>query len=135
MMDTQRRRERGQELVEYALLLPIFLLLLMVLLDMGRAIYYYSTVQNAARAGARYGIVHTNDTAGVAAAARQIAVGLDPANFTVTVVWDITPAGSIPDTVNVRVAYHFDIITPIIGTLIGSNQIFLVGRATMQLEQ
>lgn len=135
MMNTLRRRERGQELVEYALLLPIFLLLLMVLLDMGRVIYYYSTVQNAARAGARYGIVHTNDTVGVAAAARQIAVGLNPANFTVTVVWDITPGGSVPDTVNVRIAYHFDIMTPIVGTLIGSNQIFLVGRSTMQLEQ
>ena len=59
MMIAHRSRQRGQELVEYALALPLFLLLVMGILDIGRATYYYSSIHNSAREGARYGVVHS----------------------------------------------------------------------------
>ena len=46
-------RERGQTLVEFALVLPIFLLVVFGLIDVGRAVYTNSTLSQAAREGAR----------------------------------------------------------------------------------
>ena len=51
------RREAGQELVEFALILPLLLLLFLGIIEFGRAILAYNTIANAAREGARYGIV------------------------------------------------------------------------------
>jgi Flp pilus assembly protein TadG len=66
-MDTTRRRgavarryrsrSRGQSLVEFALVLPIFLLLISGMLDLGLALYTNMTVANATREGARVGVV------------------------------------------------------------------------------
>jgi len=56
-----RPRTRGQALVEVALVLPIFLLLLMTLFDFGRVIYAQYTINQDAREGVRRGIVSTGD--------------------------------------------------------------------------
>jgi Flp pilus assembly protein TadG len=53
----RRGRSLGQTLVEFALVLPIFFLLLFGLLDMGRLVYMNSTVSQAAREAARTGAV------------------------------------------------------------------------------
>jgi Flp pilus assembly protein TadG len=55
---SDRRRGRGQALVEFALVIPIFLLLLMAVFDLGRAVFAYNSVTNAAREGARLAIVN-----------------------------------------------------------------------------
>jgi Flp pilus assembly protein TadG len=47
----------GQALVEFALVLPIFLLLLFGLIDVGRLVYTWNALNQAAREGARYGSV------------------------------------------------------------------------------
>jgi hypothetical protein len=52
-LKTLRRRDRGQALVEFALVLPIFLMLLMGVFDLGRGIYMYNGVAQAAREIAR----------------------------------------------------------------------------------
>lgn len=49
-------REKGQTLVEFALILPILLLVIFVIIESGRMFQAYVTVQHAAREGARYGI-------------------------------------------------------------------------------
>jgi len=49
---------RGQALVEFALVAPVFFLLLFAIIEGGRFILYYETLANATREGARYGIVH-----------------------------------------------------------------------------
>src|SRR5687768_15403499 len=48
---------RGQSMVEFALILPVFVLILVGLFDVGRAVYAFNTVNNAAREGARWAIV------------------------------------------------------------------------------
>lgn len=48
----QRRRSRGQSLVEFALVLPVFLVFLAGALDLGRVFYANITLNNAAREGA-----------------------------------------------------------------------------------
>jgi len=52
------RSERGQSLVELALVLPLLILLLMGIADLGRAFYSYIEITNAAREGARYAVRH-----------------------------------------------------------------------------
>ena len=52
-MRTERRRRLGQSLVELALVLPLLVLLLMGVVDMGRAFHSYIVITNASREGAR----------------------------------------------------------------------------------
>jgi Flp pilus assembly protein TadG len=57
------RHHRGQSLVEFALILPIFLVVLLGLFDLGRAVFYHSTISNAAREAVRLAIVDQNPPA------------------------------------------------------------------------
>jgi hypothetical protein len=51
------RSQRGQTLVEFALVLMVFMLVTVGLIDGLRVIFYYSQIQEAAREGARWGAV------------------------------------------------------------------------------
>lgn len=57
-MSRQRSRTRGQALVETALVLPVVILIIVALFDVGRAVFAYNTATNAAREGARLAIVN-----------------------------------------------------------------------------
>ncbi len=48
------RQIRGQGLVEFALVLPLILLVIIVFIELGRIVYFYSALNNAVREGARY---------------------------------------------------------------------------------
>jgi hypothetical protein len=56
------RRTRGQALVEFSLVLPVFLALLFGMVDLGRVIWANVSLANAAREAARYAIVHGGST-------------------------------------------------------------------------
>lgn len=51
-------RSRGQALAEFALVAPLFFILLLGIIESGRFIYHYEMLNNAARAGVRYAIIH-----------------------------------------------------------------------------
>jgi Flp pilus assembly protein TadG len=59
----RRERDRGQALVEFALVIPIFLLIVLGLFDLGRAVFYHTTLSNASREAVRVGIVDQNANA------------------------------------------------------------------------
>jgi Flp pilus assembly protein TadG len=54
------RRHSGQSMVEFAVLAPIFFLLLLGTIDLGRAVYIYNTISDAAREGTRAAIPYDN---------------------------------------------------------------------------
>jgi Flp pilus assembly protein TadG len=56
MRQSWLRRHSGQSMVEFAVLAPIFFLLLLGTIDLGRAVYIYNTISDAAREGARAAI-------------------------------------------------------------------------------
>lgn len=58
-----RRSERGAVAVEFAILIPVFLLLAFGICDFGHAYYMKQLVTNASRDGARYGTRYIYDTA------------------------------------------------------------------------
>ena len=52
------RDDGAQSLVEFALLLPLFLLIVTGIFDVGRAVWQENSLAYAAREGTRYAIVH-----------------------------------------------------------------------------
>ena len=69
---TRGRRERGQSLVELALITPVFLILALGVIDYGRVYFAYVSVTNGARTGADYASASTAQAAdldGITAAA------------------------------------------------------------------
>ena len=68
------RRRRGQALVEFALIIPLFLLLLVGIFDLGRAVFAYNTLTNAAREGARIAIVNQYEPSIIKRAKDQTAI-------------------------------------------------------------
>jgi Flp pilus assembly protein TadG len=85
---TGQTNSRGQGLVEFALVLPLLVLLFMGVFDFARGIYAYNAISDAARAGTRTAIVNQNNQDIVNRASAQ-AIGLG-----ITTV----PAGSCPPT-------------------------------------
>jgi hypothetical protein len=55
---TRRDKPRGQAMVEFALIFPIFILLLVGMFDLGRVVWVNNTLATAAREAVRYAIVH-----------------------------------------------------------------------------
>ena len=136
-----KRLNRGQSLVEFALLLPIMLLIFMMVLDLGRAFYYYSVIHNAAREGARYGIVHYHNVSTSAALetsiivkAKELVVGIDPADLMVAPTVPDYPIET-GDILEVEVEYSFSAVTPLVNLFLGNTPIVLSSTSTMYFEK
>jgi Flp pilus assembly protein TadG len=79
----RRDGSRGQALVEFALVVPIFVLLLVGLFDIGRAVWNYNTVANAAREAARVAVVNQDQTViREAAKTAGVSLSLEDADIT-----------------------------------------------------
>jgi Flp pilus assembly protein TadG len=57
-----RQRRRGQALVEFALVVPVMLLILLIAVDFGRLFFAHISNVNAAREGANYAAAHAADS-------------------------------------------------------------------------
>lgn len=91
------RGSRGQALVEFSLAIPVFLLVFVALFDLGRAVFAYNTLTNAAREGARIAIVNQDKPTIIERAKSQTAiVELDDPSVNVD-FWQVAPDGT-PDT-------------------------------------
>jgi Flp pilus assembly protein TadG len=53
MSRSRRKAQESQALIEFALVSPVLLLLVFGIIDLGRAVFYYDTLNHAAREGAR----------------------------------------------------------------------------------
>src|SRR5207253_10493871 len=99
----QRKRQRGQSLVEFAISSTVLLLLAMGLIDLSRAFYYSVSLQGAAREGARHGAWFNTparnnnflDDADVMTAVKQ---GLYGAGFKDSQINLVTAAGCLAPT-------------------------------------
>jgi Flp pilus assembly protein TadG len=107
---TQRRgrRERGQALVEFAFVVPIFLVLVLGVVDFGWALRSWITVTNSAREAARYGAVGaTCDDI------KQRAVDTSADLLTTSDVSVVNCQGNPGTDVGVTVDYDYSFITPL----------------------
>jgi len=102
------KREKGQTLTEFALVLPILALLLFGVIQFGIVFHQYVTLTDAVRAGARQGAVgrHVSDPAGDAEdRVRESAGDLDQSKLSVTV----TSSWEQGEDVTVSASYPYDI--------------------------
>ena len=129
-----RRTRLGQGLVEFALVVPVLLLLLMVSIDFGRIYLGWVNLQNMARIAANYAAnnatgFETNDPATLALYQQQI---LNDAKSNNCRIHDAggtndkadAPAFSgyaIGDTTTVSLTCTFQVVTPIISNIVGTN--------------
>lgn len=119
------KRQRGDGLVEFALVLPVLLLLVFGILDGGRAVYAYHVVANSAREGARYASVATRTPDQVRSRVLSYAVALSPDRLSVVLTYPTTT------TVRVEVRYNFTLVTPVVAQAMGGGTLVLRSAATM----
>lgn len=74
----------GASFVELALVLPLFLGMLIPVVDLGRGFYAAIEVASAAHSGAMYGVENPNDTSGMVAAAKAGASNLSNVSASAT---------------------------------------------------
>lgn len=83
------RNDRGQSFVEFALIMPFLVFLVLAIIQFGRALHNYIVIADAARVGAREGAVRRVPPPGVTKSACQFA--LDKINSL-----GVLPEGAVP---------------------------------------
>ena len=138
-------RAKGQDLVEYALILPIMLMIIAVIFDLGRVTFIYSTLSNLTREAARYGVIDPCDTSGNSTNVENVgkarAIGIDPNALTFLITqpsYDCAlqkPTSAGDATIVVNVSYVFTPMTPFVAQVLnGGNSLTLNSTATMYIE-
>lgn len=119
--------ERGANLVELALLLPLLVLLLVGVADFGRAFNSYIIITNASREGARYASRFPwLEDAAIQVAIREAAntgIQLHPGNVTINGV-----GAERGQPIKVIVTYEF---VTILGSIVGVNSLTLEASTEM----
>jgi Flp pilus assembly protein TadG len=144
----ERRRSRGQALVEMAFVLPVFLVLFMGVVDLGGAVLAYNSVTNAAREGVRLAVVNQDTTKITQRATQQSAIAGSP---TLTIAFYQAAADGTPDTtktcptapsthvavgclavITFQGTYHP--ITPVIGNILFKNGVTFTAKSVQSVE-
>jgi len=123
------RDQKGQSVVEFALVVPILLLLVLGIMEFGRAYSANLALQNAVREGARLAVTGATDTQ-IVQRVKDSAPTLDSSRLTVTVSPATRRQG---DNVAVVATYQFKYITPFIQDITGSLKTFKQ-KVTMRME-
>lgn len=121
------KNEKGASAVEFALILPILIILVFGIVQFGIAFNNYITITHAAREGARIAAVDLNnpDLKNIIIE-RAYPVSITPDDIVIS-----TPEGTdIGDPVEVEITYNISITIP----LVGSWDIPLKNKAIMRLE-
>lgn len=138
-------RGRGQALVEFALVIPLFLLLVFSVFDLGTAVFTYNSLTNAAREGARLAIVNQDKPSVLLRAKNAVSIAEinDPS---VTVNFYQANVDGTPNTsktcspvavgclavVTFEATYHP--LTPIIGNVVFKNGVTFTAKSVLSVE-
>ncbi len=133
---------KGQALVEFALVFPVMMLILLALFDVGRLVFAYNDITNAARSGARVAIVNQGSNVARDATVNQ-ATSLDLQTSDVSVAYLDHHAGGPCSTggaplevgclVRIQVTFDWTAITPVVGNVLGP--ITVTTETTMPIER
>jgi Flp pilus assembly protein TadG len=133
----RRLNERGAVAAEFALLLPVLLMILFGTIEFGMIMYSRELITNASREGARAGIIQVTPkpTAGAIttiATTYLTGVGINLADVTIAVAG---AGGANPATLTVTATYRYPWLIPYIPIVLGLPRPFpLTGRTIMRHE-
>jgi Flp pilus assembly protein TadG len=127
-----RPHTRGQAVVEFAIVLPVMVLLLVFAIDFGRVLFSWIEVMNAAREGAAYAITNPNDPAGIELRALQetnvqaqggegapvVDVSCNRSDNGATVACSSAYTAGLGSTVTVTVSRDFTFFTPLVNGIL-----------------
>lgn len=105
------RKQNGQSLAELAIVLPLLLMLLLGIFDIGNGFSTYIALSNASREGARWVSIHPADKNGAVARvyAEAGSVGLGQDTVAVTFIPDQTTYNA-GDSVTLQVAHSYPLL-------------------------
>ena len=104
-----RRTERGAAVIEMAIALPILVLLVLGIIDLGRLLYTQITLHEAVQEGTLYASTHPDDPM---SSRNRVIESVDNPSIDLT---DVLVDCPFPDTVRVRIQYDINLLTPILG--------------------
>jgi Flp pilus assembly protein TadG len=120
--------QRGQSMVEFALISPVFFLILVGIVDLGQGFFQYQQLNNAVSEGARVATYNQDPTTIKNTVVARQTIGLTTSNVTVTcyVGWTTTTQTcanglDIGDAVKVTATKTFSPFTGRIIAIVGSN--------------
>ncbi len=136
------RRQRGQTLVETALVLPLLMLLVFGIVEIARAASVMQTLDNAARDGAQWSARPLEGTDSlplvsdvqtrVVTDAAAAGITLSPFNVSVNQEVDQVVNGLVTSYSQVQVKYTYTFVTPMLAALVPS--VTLWGKSIMRNE-
>ena len=106
--------QRGQSVLETALILPLFLLIVLGTIDLGRAIYMHTVLSNAVRDGCRVAIIETNSNSQVILTVVKSAVAVNLPASNITISGSRAPGS----TVTVSAFAIYSPITPLVQRIV-----------------
>ena len=114
------RGERGASAVEFALVVPVLVLLVLGIAEFGRGFQVQGTLSAAAREGVRL-MALQNDPAAARDAVREVASSLDPAitNAQIVITPATCPQGTGSTLVRLTVDYDMPFLTGFFGADVG----------------
>jgi len=133
---TSRSKDRcckGQTLVEFGLVLPLILLLLLAVLDFGRGVSAYLALAHSAREGARAGIYTSTTDNEIRDTVRRQALMLGDLPESKIIISPAFPRSS-GDELQVTVTYDFDAVTPLVSAFWGGGALGMSSSARVKVE-
>lgn len=113
--------QRGQSLVETTLFITLLMVLMMGVIDLGRAYFSFLSLKDAAAEGAAYASIRPDDLAGIDARVR----GESPSGLidwsTAQVATTFTGPACRGNGVRVKVTIDYQLVTPFVGAIVGSQ--------------
>lgn len=131
-MVRRMRRQDGQSYVEMALLLPLLILIVMGVLDLGRAFNAHIVVMNAAREGARYGVAHAGNDAAIKDRVLQEVTGTGVTVDAGGIAIEYPNGASAGNPIRVTVTHDFQVIAALV---LGMETIPVSATAEMEIIQ
>ena len=117
------KKENGQSAVEFALVLPILLLIVCGILDFGWLFYNQLSVENACREGARVGCVISQDAQLTQIVTNKVEAilpdNLDPVKVDVKLT---NPTSPLEGDLQVNVKAEMTTLTPVLGVVYGKTK-------------
>ena len=124
------KKKRGQAIVEFALILPVFILILLGIMEFGLVFHQYLVVTAASREGARVAALGGSD-AETLTMVNTSAVSINAGQLTTT----ITPANRVKgQTVSVQVTNPVTIRAPLIAQVFPQNPFPVTGTTILRVE-